>query len=119
MTVVAAVTTMTLFSPKLQGSTLVLLTRPGLSTWSLSPLRIVLHRESSSPVPRVELDDSRRRDSNRKGESRRKGSRRRKGRTAKESEEKEEDEEQEQSHLQVILVLYNITRPSVCLSYEV
>ena len=79
----------------------------------------MLHRESSSPVPRVELDDSRRRDSNRKGESRRKGSRRRKGRTAKESEEKEEDEEQEQSHLQVILVLYNITRPSVCLSYEV
>lgn len=70
-----------------------------MGTWSISPLRIVLHRESSLPVPRVELDDGRRRGSHRKG-GRTRRSKRKRGGKAKESEE-EEGEEQASFHLQV------------------
>lgn len=87
-------------SPLPQGSTLGLLTRSAMGAWSLSPVRVVLRRETTLPVPRVALGDEngRRRGSSRKGSS----PRRSKTKRSKEKEEPEEEKEKaDQCHRQV------------------
>ncbi|CAM9462506.1 unnamed protein product [Pylaiella littoralis] len=51
------------------GSTLGLLTRPALGTWSLCPLRVVLRRERTLPVPRDDDGDGSRGSRDRLGSS--------------------------------------------------